>query len=329
MNKNTLISNLDDIYLQKDYIKLYLKDGDSIFEFEYKKNKNFFYIVGIKKPILQIGNNKIKADYFDLETVYGYGGIITNTNDKIFLKTAFDAYKKECYKQNIIAEFFRVHPYNDQPKELINLFDFYTFDRKTITVDTSKTTEERWLTYPSKTRNILRKCKKELTFEKSTDIDTFFQLYNDTMKKNDAEDFYFFSKEYFKTLLSLPKVELYVVKHQNTIISASFFMFSKNYGHYHLSANDYTFRKFNANYFILDSIFNVAHSKKVSLFHLGGGRTNNEDDSLLKFKSKFSSITSNFNIGGIIHNSDVYHQYNEIWQKNNPTNPNFFLKYRL
>jgi len=322
-------SLLNDIYFQKDYINLYLKEGDSIFEFVYKEKDFFFYNIGIKKPILKIGDIEVNDGYFDLETVYGYGGIVTNSENEIFLKKAFDSYRKECNKQKIIAEFFRIHPYNNQPKTLIKLFDFYTFDRKTITVDTSLTKEERWSTYPSKTRNILRKCIKELTFEKSTDINSFIKLYTDTMKKNDAADFYFFSKDYFQSLLALENIELYVVKLGNTIISSSFFMFSEKIGHYHLSANDYAYRKFNANYFILDSIFDIAHSNGCEKFHLGGGRTNQKDDSLLKFKLKFSPITSNFNIGGIIHEKDIYNVYNDLWINSNTINPAFFLKYRL
>ena len=42
---------LEDIYYQKEYISLYLKDEEEIFEFNYSQGDFFFINIGIKKPI--------------------------------------------------------------------------------------------------------------------------------------------------------------------------------------------------------------------------------------------------------------------------------------
>ncbi len=320
---------LDDIYYQKEYINLYLKDNEEIFEFKFEEDNHFFYNISIKRPILKIGNKKLKENYYDLETAYGYGGIICNTKDVNFITKAFNAYKVECLSQNIIAEFIRVHPYNTTFNNLKPFCDLYVSDRDTISVNTTINEEKRWETYPSKIRTILRKCKRELHFEKSNNIDSFIELYHKTMSKNKADSFYYFNDSYFKNLIKLKNIDLYIVKYNDTIIAASFFMFGKKIGHYHLSATDYNYRKHNANYFILDSIFNIAHQNKVDSFHLGGGRTPNHDDTLLKFKRKFSPITKNFYLGGIIFNNDRYQNYLKIWQQQTTKKVNYFLKYRL
>ncbi len=319
---------ITDIYYKKDYISLYLKKDEEIFEFTYKKDKNIFYNIAIKKPINNISDIKFDNIYYDLETVYGYGGAFSNTKDLSFLKEAELKYTQYCFENKIIAEVTRFHPFNDSHNN-INSYDLLINDRKTVYVDTTLDQERRWTNYSSKMRNILRKCKKELVFRKSNNIDSFISLYETTMKKNDAEDFYFFDKKYFENLLKIEGVELYEVLYNDIVISASFFMFSKEYGHYHLSANDYEYRKHNANYFILDSIFDISYEKEVKFFHLGGGRTNTEDDLLLKFKEKFSSLKKDFYIAGKVFNKKVYDEYNKIWLEKSKKDIRYFLKYRL
>jgi len=321
---------LKDIYYQKKYIQLYLKEDEEIFEFNYKENAYYFYNISIKRPIKKIGKKNILNNYYyDLETAYGYGGIICNTSNKDFIKKAVSAYKKECLSQNIIAEFTRVHPFNENFKTLKSYYDLFVFDRETIAINTTLTKEQRWDSYPSKTRTILRKCQKELTFEKSNDLNSFMDLYAKTMHKNKADSFYYFNKDYFKNLIELNNVDLYVVKLKDTIIATSFFILGKSLAHYHLSANNYEYRKYNANYYILDSIFNIAHSKQISHFHLGGGRTSQENDTLLKFKRKFSTITKQFYLAGMVFNKNKYEEYITTWKNQTKKEVNYFLKYRL
>ena len=320
---------LEDIYYQKEYISLYLKDEEEIFEFNYSQGDFFFINIAIKKPIKKIGEIILEEKYFDIETAYGYGGIYCNTNDDLFLKKALKNYKKYCKDNQVIADFSRIHPFNSTHKYIKEYYNLYVLDRKTISVDTALSNPERWSNYSAKVRNILRKCKRELIVRQSDDIDTFFHLYNKTMHKNNADDFYFFDRSYFEMLLSVKNIELYEVLLNDKVISASFIMYGKDICYYHLSANEYDYKKYNANYFILDSLFDIAHERGMQYFFLGGGRTNQEDDSLLKFKKKFSKIQSDFYIAGIVHNQAIYDKYCEIWEEKNKQEVTYFLKYRL
>ena len=71
-------------------------------------------------------------------------------------------------------------------------------------------------------------------------------------------------------------------------------MFGEDFCHYHLSANDYEMRKFNANYFMLDEMFDLAKLLGKKYFILGGGSSINQNDSLLSFKQKFSKLKKPF-----------------------------------
>lgn len=323
-------SLIDDIYYSKEYITLYLKQKEEIFEFKYEKDDKLFFNIAIKRPIEKILDNKLDELYYDLETVYGYGGFYTNTEDKEFLKEAFNSYEEKCKEENIIAEFFRFHPFNTFCTKFGNeFFDLNINDRETVYLNLLDSKEKRWDSYSSKTRNILRKCSKELTITQSDDIDKFISLYHKTMKRNNASSFYYFEKSYFENLIKHKNIKLYEVRKDDIVISSSFFIFSKDFAYYHLSANDYTMRNYNANYFILDEVFTIAKEKGCKYFFLGGGTTSAKDDTLLKFKQKFSQKTKSFYISGKVYNKEIYEKYVKLWETLSKKDMKYFLKYRL
>ena len=322
---------LDDIYYSKDYVSLYLNEGDELLEFKYTEGDFLFYDIAIKRPILKIGNQEITDGYFDLETAYGYGGYLVNTDDKTFIERALKNYKNYCLDNKIIAQFIRFHPWNNFPKKQ-EFFDFIIHDRDVVIVDLSLSKEERWGKYSSNIRRILKKCEKEgLNFQKSTRIEDFIYLYYKTMDKNKAEKFYYFPKIYFDKLLKINGVELFEVKKEDTILSMAIFMFSKNIVYYHLGANNYDFKKYSAMSYLFENIFELSKKRGKRYVLLGGGRSSHKDDLLLKFKLKFSSLTKPYYVGGIIFNYEMYNKYIAIWEEQAKLkgNTKYFLKYRL
>ena len=312
----------NDLMFKKEYLELYLKDGEEIFEFNYEKNGYYFYNISIKRPIKKIGSFNINEKIYDLESVYGYGGYLTNGDEK-FINEALKRYKEYCQNQYIVAEFIRFHPFNDFPKELL---DFNLIERQVIVKNLEDNDIMR--SFNSKTRYYVKKALKDIKIEKSNNIEKFLELYYFTMSKNKASDFYYFDKRYFEKLISLPGVELYACIFNNEIIAMSFFIFSK-YGYYHLSANSEVSYKLGANYALLYYGFEVAKSKNIKYFILGGGTTNNQNDSLFKFKKKFSNLIKPFYIGGMIFDEDKYKYLNTLWNKQFKKDVKYFLKYRL
>lgn len=320
---------LNDIYYSKDYLALYLKEGESIFDFKYVEEDSFFYNLSIKRPINVIGNLAISDGFFDLESVYGYGGILTNTTDKKFIDRAMTQYIEKCQSENIIAEFFRFHPFNFFSESFPDYFDMHVYDRDIVWIDLSVSSDDRWKDYSTTTRNILRKCKKSLSFNRAYDVKDFLRLYVKTMDRHNASDFYYFTDEYYKNLLEIDGVELYEVKMGESILGSALFIFSEEYVYYHLSANDADAKSFNANYHMLESAFALAKERGKRFFILGGGVGSDNNDSLLAFKRKFSKLTRPFYICGKVYNEEAYVKYVSIWEKQTSENKKYFLKYRL
>lgn len=319
-----------DLYFRKDYADLYLREGESVFEFRYDEGTSFFKNLSIKRPITRIGNMKPAKAYYDLETAYGYGGFVTSSADEGFVQRATQAYSEHCVSENVIAEFIRFHPFNSFPVHFGNNFDFLRNDRETVYIDTTLPTEARWQNYSQTTRNILRKCKENLKFQESQDIESFVALYKRTMDKNAASDFYYFDREYFEKLLKLGDIKLFEVIHDGNVISMSFFILGRDLVYYHLSANHDQFYHLNANYFILDQIAEQASSWGKKGLFLGGGRSADPQDSLFKFKAKFSNLTAPFYIGGKVYNRQVFDEYKQIFETEFPDKRELkmFLKYR-
>ena len=321
---------VNDIYYTGEYANLYVDDNSPLFRFAYSEGESLFINLAIKRPISKVGTIDCDEGYYDLETPYGYGGFYTNNTDVKFIGRAVAKYKERCHEENIIAEFIRFHPLNAFPQKFSNFFDMCVHDRDVVLVNLQLSRDERWKHYSGNTRNILRKCFKTQVFQQTEHIDKFIDLYYETMEKNEADQFYFFDKQYFYDLINLDGIRLYEVTYEGKTIAMSFFMCTAGIAHYHLSANDTNNIKLNGNYFILDNAFEEAKKWNAKYFLLGGGRTSNADDSLLKFKKKFSQLTKPFYIAGITYNHHKYWEYSHKWKSHNEGKDiNYFLRYRL
>ncbi len=324
----------NDPYYNKDYISLYLTKDDDIFEFLYSEDDKIFYNVAIKKKISSIGNVIIDKPYFDIESVYGYGGIYTNTQDKIFLNKAMNSYKKYCVENFIVAGFIRFNPFDSYLVYLSDYLDFFEYNRDIVVIDLTLSKEEIFKNYNSTTRNILRKMERDFTYrieimeteeKKNKILEKFIYLYYQTMDRNNASNFYYFDENYFKGLNALSFSKLFVAYKDNEVISMAYFLEGSDIVYYHLSANDPLKYNLKGNYLLLNEAVNYYLSMKKKYLVLGGGRTKDPNDSLFLFKRKFSKLILPFYVGGIIFMYDKYKEFCNISKSNEQK----FLKYRV
>ena len=320
-----------DIYYQKKYISLYLKESEEIFEFEYNIGNTFLYNIAIKRPIKEIGSITLEDTFFDLETAYGYGGFYTNADD-IFLIEAFNVYQKQCLSENIISEFVRFHPLNTFPLHYSKFLDFCRNDRQTVIIDLRTPYEIIKSKYSSSLRRNLKKAEKynlqyKLVNATADNIRHFYDLYMQTMERNKAEKFYYFDIEYFNKLFHLDNIHIHTAIYKKNIINMLITLHSKDILYYHLGATDPNLYHLNSNPFLFDKIIQN-FNKKHDFFYLGGGTDSQTSNSLLRFKKKFSEHTLPFYIGGKIYNHEIYDYYTKLWKQQTSKDIVYFLKYR-
>lgn len=326
----------DDPYYQREYMHCYLKEGDEIFDFYESDGDEFFCFRSIKSPIKSIGNQKVEGNWYDLESVYGFGGYITNSQSSEFVEGALKKLQAKCLEENIVAHFMRFHPLNSFVNDFKDTLAFAAQNRKVVFVDAEDKDEtELKQNYSSSLRRNINKAKRlglEVRKLPPTDAnrDQFIDLYYSTMERKSADELYFFSKEYFSKLFSFDKLRIYGTYYEDKLISM---ILALDSGHgevyYHLGATHSDYYSFNPNPFVLNHIAEeVCHAGGKFLF-LGGGNSNEDDDPLFKFKRKFATKHQDFYIGGSVFNEEKYGEFKTLAKELNENAPPMFLAYRF
>lgn len=322
-----------DIYYMREYALLCEHDGHSeAVLFSVEKGENIGIYVFIKTKIEQWHG---EDDYYDIETPYGYGGPVVSMDDQLFEEIFEKLFIQYCRENNIIAEFVRFHP----------LFKNHTVFKKNIEVLANRTTvsldltlseEEIWMKQIGKqNRNTIRKAAKNgLVVEETRDDTEFRKLYENTMHKVGAEQFYYFDDSYYRRLWNNQEIVLLQVKKieeqggQDDVLAAAFFMGCGEYFHYHLAGSKKEYLKLAPNNLLLWEAIRYGKRHGYKKMHFGGGLTNEETDSLFQFKKKFSRDTNIFYIGKRVHNYEVYSALVNEWERKTGRKSPVLLCYR-
>ncbi|WP_261130801.1 GNAT family N-acetyltransferase [Bacillus sp. Marseille-Q3570] len=325
-----------DVYYLSDYVRAFNIHGDGKpILVCYEKNKframNVFMLRDIgQDPIF---SGKINSDtYFDISTPYGYGGFIFEglqlQNSLIELEETFRGY---CKENNIVSEFVRFHPIINNGDSLKKIYDV-TDIGQTITLNL-KSRDQIWNELKGKNRNVIRKAKKagiDIYWGRNPElIDKFVEMYNATMDKDNASDYYYFNSEFYKSILNDLKYHFmifYAVLDTN-IVAMSMILFSNRNMHYHLSASDPKYLSYAPTNLLLYDAACWGYENGLEFFHLGGG-LGGKEDSLFKFKKAFNkNSTTIFKVGKKIFDIDKYEELIQI-RKGTIDNLNYFPLYR-
>lgn len=285
------------------------------FKLSFSEKNNVFYNLS---EITQIPN----TPYKDMSSPYGYSGYFTNSLDLNFIKKAIDFQSLQAEQKNIIAEFIRFNPYQNH-KIFSDFLDFYTLERQMVEVSTNYQT--RWENYHPRLRSKIRKSLSTLQIHQSNNLGKFLELYTQTMQRNQAQDFYFFTMDYFQKLSKLDGFVMYEAIYAKEICAMAIFLCDNDRSYYHLGANSSLtlLNNLNAMGAIFEVFFQYAEQKGIISCLLGGGRSSDPDDSLLQYKKQYSPTLIDFYIGGKIYDHQIYQELSKNFQNN------FFLKYRF
>lgn len=337
---NTLVKTLlnYDIYYLSGYVKAFKLHGDgepTLIWWEHGALHGACVImirdVADDKRFPQLEHGK----HFDAVTPYGYGGFIfNNIPTKEELTTLSHEFIDALKLRSIISVFFRFHPvlanaqYSRQLCEVCDL-------GKTISLDLTDA-DTIWSNITSKNRNVIRKAEKSgVEIHHSSDpklFDAFKEIYDETMRGDDAEQYYFFEKPFYDSIAQdlAGNYEIFYATHEGMIISIAIMIFANIQMHYHLSGSLREFRSLAPSNLLLYKAALWGREQGFRTFHLGGGVGSGEDP-LYKFKAAFNRNSDNqFSIGKLIVDSDTYQKLVSM-RLNSPyykSNSNFFPQYR-
>ena len=322
-----------DVYFSPEYVGLYENSLNKATCFAYtKKNKIFLY------PFL-IQSIPAPGDYKDISTPYGYGGPIFNTTDSVFLKDAMSCLSERLKSRNVIAEVIKFHPLLNNNKIFDNAYEGRLIRVcPTVYSDIQISDENyRWMKIYSHSnrKNIKKAVRNNVIVEFSSNRSSwekFRNLYEVNLVENRASEMYFFNNDYFDRFKEKLKGK-YVIAScllNDEIVSSLLVIFGAEYAHCHLIGTKRDKKQMGVNNLLHHKVIEWCKNKGFAQLHIGGGRSNSDEDSLLRFKKNFSNKISEFYVGERVLNQLIYDELCEQWYKKNPNKETpYLLKYRV
>ena len=303
----------NDVFFYPEYHQLFSKSDPVIFI--HKDKDRIFCLPFLKKPI-------DNTSYFDLESAYGYGGPFSNSSDQKFIEESWKALESRLYENNVVGGFIRFNPFlNNHELTSESVISVQRICPIVSLFCQDKSLEDIWKDYNKNTRNKIRKANKvKLGLEIGSDkkaMTEFIEMYNKSMDRLGAEGQYYFSDDFFFDLSDKMSsaMKILFAKQDGKITGTALLLISQNVMTYFLSATNDQGRTNGSAHFLRHRAIEFALQKGISKINFGGGKTNEIDDSLLKFKMGFSNTLEDYYIGKMVINKEVYKELCDSWTK--------------
>lgn len=206
---------------------------------------------------------------------------------------------------------------------------------KTIAMDLASP-EVIWENIISKNRNMIRKAEKfGVEIHHSSDpglFSVFREIYDETMRSDDAEEYYFFDDEFYESIAKDldGNYQIFYATYQETIISIAIIIFANGHMHYHLSGSIRDYRSLAPSNLLLYKAALWGYENGYKTFHLGGGVGAGEDP-LYRFKAAFNRNSDyRFAIGKLIIDDEAYHKLLQLrgFSEDEKSRISYFPQYR-
>ncbi len=259
--------------------------------------------------------------YKDATSVYGYPGPITNGLCSTFDNKEFEAQLKKLFHINrIVSVFSRLNPFVPYQELVLNNLGTIKVQGKIVNIDLTSDLEYQFSHYQKRLKTYINKFRRECTVhyaETEEQVDVFMEMYYENMCRVKAAKNYFFSKDYFHSLLKSRSFEsdILLASHKETkeVMGGAMFIKKNRIIQYHLAGTRNKFQSLNPLKLLLDEMRIIGSREGYNHFNLGGG-VGNTEDSLFQFKSSFSHEFKPFKLWRYIVNQEVYDELVQLKQ---------------
>ena len=294
-NKVMTFANYD-VYYLSGYVKAFHLHGDG------NPYLLYYEVDGLRAIYVYMRRSTAIEGVYDSVTPYGYGGVLfEGDTSEANLLAFWKAYVEEMDKECIVDNFVRYHPVLKNAVPMSSISNVINLG-KTVAMDLASP-ELIWENIHSKNRNMIRKAEKNnviIEHGQGMDLfDKFIEIYNTTMDKDHAEEYYYFKRPFYESIHNdlHDNYEMFYAKLDDKIIAMSIMIFANGRMNYHLSGSDMAYRNLAPSNLLLYKAALWGCEQGFKTFHLGGGVGSGEDN-LYKFKSAFNKVSDyQFSIG--------------------------------
>lgn len=284
-------------------------------------DQNFLFYPYLKKSVNELGY-ELSKEYYDVSGAYGYNGPLGIVSDRHFLKTCNQLLQEHFRDCKVVTEFVRYcpiaenrrwHVYTDQIDVLDNVY-----------IDLSQGLHWVWNeSFEYRVRKTVRKGQSyglKTTISRGSeiqerDLDHFYTIYTSTMSRNEADNYYFFPRSFFTSLVkNLGEMAVLALTwHEEKPISAELILVGGKIANGFLGGTLGEFYEYKANTFQRWELVKYLCGIGVEKYSMGGGAT--RGDSIYKFKLGFAHGCVNpFYIGTHVHLPEVYAEILQQWR---------------
>lgn len=299
------------------------------FLYVYEENQNYIAFPLLKRTITH-------TSFSDLSSVYGYTGPISNRKfedmEDSFRENFMISFLDFLNQEQNISVFSRLHPLFNQYL-LFEKFGGIHENGKTVAIDLTISIEEQRKKYRRNTLKSIKKAKRSgysvRVGNSPQDIDLFYDIYTHNMERVEASDYYFFSKEYFMSLVGNEDFDcrLFLVSVKEEIVCGMIVTFTHGIIQGHLVGTKHAYLMDSPAKFLVDEITLIGRREGMKYLHLGGG-VGFKMDTLFNWKAGFSDLFLEYKSWRYVTNNLVYHTLVNKQKIDKGRNIDFFPLYR-
>jgi lipid II:glycine glycyltransferase (peptidoglycan interpeptide bridge formation enzyme) len=307
---NAILNEFDsyDFYHTYDYHLLSKRPNEKSVLFVYRNQSTCIALPFVIRPIE--GTN-----HYDITSVYGYAGPISKNIPTDFDNSAFSSELNHyLVKHKIVSVFSRLNPYIDQQKEILQNIGECKDMSSVVAINLTNDLETQRRGYQRRIKSQINKARRLCNIVSSKtkeDIDTFINIYYENMDRLNADESYYFDRDYFYDFLKSKNFQtdllLAKTKDTNKIIAGVIFVKTNDIVQYHLSSTKSDFLDITPVKILIDEMRIIATGEGYKYLNLGGGLGSTED-SLLRFKMSFSKELKTFSVWNYIVDIEMYNK---------------------
>jgi hypothetical protein len=243
------------------------------------------------------------ASYHDIANPYGYGGPLSSARDlavahRLYARFAA-AFAAWCDEQNLASEFASLHPFMaDYQLALIGKTMAPQHEKDVVFIDLSAGQEGILAGVNRGHRSSLNKARRAgVRIEKveptAQNLAMFNDIYKETMTRRNAASRWFVPDDYFSHCckqLGPNRVSIFFATVGAQIECGYLLIHDFDVAYYHFAGTRALFSELRANNLTMFETAVWAQQAGYRRYHLGGGVSSQDDDSLFRFKAGFSGL---------------------------------------
>jgi hypothetical protein len=279
-------------------------------------------------------------DGLDAATPYGYGGVLPRSRAASVTGpgpvSEVRLLRDWCVTNGVVSCLLRLHPLLGGPDQLsgADAADADLDIREhgpTTAVDLSRLEDGR-LAGMSKGRKAdltIARRELEVSWGGEDGLERFRQVYDDTMRRVGAGEFYLFPADYYRTLADGlgDRLGVALALLDGEPVGGALFLAGGRFAHYHLSGTTDAGRELKAGTLLVHAGAEWARERGSELLHLGGG--NSGAHPLYAFKKSFGGETFTYSFATLVADRERYDALvARRSEEADPPRPGFFPAYR-